>query len=242
MSFSKNQKNYNKQVMKTGQQANKYLQNALGLINQYTTNYADRTDFWTNKLNNRQLDLLSDKYLQQNANMLRGQAAFGSNSQLNQQINDNAYSQQNYLANVLNANVKQANELQENELRSLMNAEQVYRTPIAQGMNAAQNVDAANNAWMKPVGAALQVGGTLLSPFTGGASQAISALGAGLSAVGQSAQTGALVPQDTQRFIAGQMSRFVKPTDGSSLNLSLSDQAKSGLSTDMRYLNQQYRR
>ena len=48
MSFKKNQKAYNKEVMATGRAANRYLSNALGLINQYTTNYADRTDFWTN--------------------------------------------------------------------------------------------------------------------------------------------------------------------------------------------------
>lgn len=172
MSFKKNQKAYNKQVMQTGKEANKYLRNALGLINQYTTNYADRTDYWTNKLNTRQLDLLSDKYLQENADMLRGQAAFGSNSKLNKQMNDNAYSQQNYLANVLNQNVMNANSLQENELRSLMNATTSYQNPIQMGASAAQNVDAANSAWANTIGQGLGAVGTAVSfinPALGGA-------------------------------------------------------------------------
>ena len=167
MSFKKNQKTYNKEVMATGREANRYLSKALGLINQYTTNYADRTDFWTNKLNNRQLDLLSDKYLKQNANMLRGQAQFGSNSAFNQQMNENAYSQQNYLANVANQNVMNANQLQNNELTSLMNASQTYETPIANGQTAAQNVDAANNAWMKPVSGVLKGAGAVASVLPG---------------------------------------------------------------------------
>lgn len=172
MSFKKNQKAYNKQVMQTGKEANQYLRNALGLINQYTTNYADRTDYWTNKLNTRQLDLLSDKYLKQNADMLRGQAAFGSNSKLNEQMNDNAYSQQNYLANVLNQNVMNANSLQENELRSLMNASNTYQNPVQLGGQAAQNVDAANSAWANTIGQGLGAVGTAVSfinPAIGGA-------------------------------------------------------------------------
>lgn len=172
MSFNKNQKSYNKKVMQTGKEANQYLRNALGLINQYTTNYADRTDYWTNKLSTRQLDLLSDKYLQENANMLRGQAAFGSNSKLNEQMKDNAYSQQNYLANVLNQNVMNANSLQENELRSLMNASNIYQNPISMGASAAQNVDAANSAWANTIGQGLGAVGTAVSfinPAIGGA-------------------------------------------------------------------------
>lgn len=201
MSLKKNQKAYNKQVMRTGEQANRYLNNALGLINTYTTDYAGRNEFWLNKLNNRQLDLLSNKYLAENANMLRGSAAFGSNSQLNRQINENAYSQQNYLANVQNQNVMNANQLQENELRSLMNAASTYNTPIAQGMSAAANVDAANNAWMAPVGGAMQVAGTLLAPFTGGASLGLTALGAGLSNIGSQAyQPGVWSEQGAQQF------------------------------------------
>lgn len=172
MSFKKNQKKYNKEVMATGRQANQYMKNALGLINQYTTNYADRTDFWTNKLNDRQLNLLSDKYLAQNANMLRGQAAFGSNSALNRQINENAYEQQNYLANVANQNVMNANQLQQNELNSLMNASTAYQNPISMGASAAQNVDAANSAWAGALGQGLQAAGTAVSfinPALGGA-------------------------------------------------------------------------
>lgn len=180
MSFKKNQKTYNKEVMATGREANRYLSKALGLINQYTTNYADRTDFWTNKLNNRQLDLLSDKYLKQNANMLRGQAQFGSNSALNQQMNENAYSQQNYLANVANENIKTANQLQNNELTSLMNASKTYETPIANGQTAAQNVDAANNAWMKPASGVLKGAGAVASMFPGIGT----AVGAGLNMAG----------------------------------------------------------
>ena len=177
MSFNKNQKNYNKQVMRTGEQANKYLNNALGLINQYTTNYADRLDFYTNKLNNRQLELLSDKYLAQNAAMLRGSAAFGSNSALNRQINENAYEQQNYLANVQNANVQAANQLQQNELTSLMNAANVYQNPIQMGATAAQNVDAANSGIFSTVGKGLQAVGTVASIFNPVVGSAISGVG-----------------------------------------------------------------
>lgn len=245
MSFNRNQKSYNKQVMNTGTQANKYLQNALGLINTYTTNYANRTDFWTNKLNNRQLDLLSSKYLKQNADMMRGSAAFGSNSKLNQQIDENAYEQQNYLANVANANVAAANQLQENELNSLIRASQSYQSPISMGSQAAANVDAANNSWFSILGTGLQAAGTVLAPVTGGASLGLSALGTGLSAIGSAAQTGTGFTQETLGNLGSYMSTFAKPTDASSssgLNLSLSDQAKSGLSTDLSYLNNTYRR
>lgn len=186
MSFNKNQKAYNKEVMATGRAANRYLSNALGLINQYTTNYADRTDFWTNKLNNRQLDLLSDKYLKQNANMLRGQAQFGSNSALNQQMKDNAYSQQNYLANVANQNVMNANQLQNNELNSLMNASNTYQNPISMGQTAAQNVDAANSAWLKPVGGIMKGVGAALTA-TGVGAPIGAALSIGGSALGSMA-------------------------------------------------------
>ena len=86
MSTKKNQKRYNKAVMQTGLEANKYTRDALKLINQYTQDYAGRQEFWQSKLNERQLDLLSDEYLAKNAAMLRGSAAFGSNSALNQQI------------------------------------------------------------------------------------------------------------------------------------------------------------
>lgn len=181
MSFKKNQKRYNKQVMQTGLQANKYLQNALKLINQYTTNYADRTDFWTSKLNDRQLDLLSDKYLAQNASMLRGSAAFGSNSETNRQIENNAYTQQNYLANVANSNVQIANQLQSNELSALGSAANTYNTPITLGASAAQNVDAANGSWFNALGKGTQAAGSVLQAIPTPWTQAI---GAALNATG----------------------------------------------------------
>lgn len=159
MSFKKEQKKYNKEVLKTGKAAVQYQRNALDLINKYTTGYADRTDFWTNKLNNRQLNLLSDQYLAKNANMLRGSAAFGSNSALNRQIENNAYDQQNYLANVANKNVELANSLQNNELQALGNAEKTYQGSVAMGANAAQNVDALNWDWLKSIGKGMQTVG-----------------------------------------------------------------------------------
>lgn len=162
MSFNRNTKNYNKQVMKTGREANQYYRNALNLINQYTTDYSGRLDYWQSKLNDRQLNLLSDKYLQQNAAMLRGQGAFGSNSTLNQQVNENAYSQQNYLANVANANVAAANQLQSNELNALGNAANTYNAATAMGASAAQNVDAANNSWLNILGSTAGTAGTIL--------------------------------------------------------------------------------
>ena len=55
MSFKSEQKRYNKEVMRAGDEATKYLRNSLGLINQYTTDYSGRTDFWTNKLKNIEL-------------------------------------------------------------------------------------------------------------------------------------------------------------------------------------------
>lgn len=180
MSFKKNQKNYNKQVMRTGEQANRYLNNALGLINQYTSDYAGRNDFWLSKLNDRQLNLLSDSYLKQNADLLRGSAAFGSNSALNQQVENNAYTQQNYLANTANKNVMDANTLQDNELTSLMNASKTYESPIAAGASAAQNVDAANTSWANMLGQGLSTAGKVVS-FIPGYGQAI---GAGMQLAG----------------------------------------------------------
>jgi hypothetical protein len=180
MSFKKNQKKYNKDVMRTGYQANQYLRNALGLINNYTTNYADRNDFWTNKLDNRQLDLLSDKYLAENANMLRGSAAFGSNSATNRQIENNAYTQQNYLANVANQNVMNANQLQQNELSALSGASNLYGGVSERGAQAAQNVDAANNAWAGALGQGLSSVGKVVS-FLPGVGTAV---GAGMQLAG----------------------------------------------------------
>lgn len=184
MSFKKNQKRYNKEVMRTGREANQYLRNALGLINQYTTDYAGRNEFWLNKLNDRQLNLLSDKYLAENANMLRGSAAFGSNSKLNRQMNENAYSQQNYLANVANQNVMNANTLQNNELNALFGASSAYQNPINMGATAAQNVDAANNAWMQPVGGLLKGAGAALQFIPGVGQVAGAGLGLAGSALG----------------------------------------------------------
>lgn len=184
MSFKKNQKRYNKEVMRTGREANQYMRNALGLINQYTTDYAGRNEFWLNKLNDRQLNLLSDKYLAENANMLRGSAAFGSNSKLNRQMNENAYSQQNYLANVANQNVMNANQLQNNELNALYGATSAYQNPINMGATAAQNVDAANNAWMQPVGGLLKGAGAALQFIPGVGQVAGAGLGLAGSALG----------------------------------------------------------
>ena len=167
MATKKNQKNYNKQVMQSGLKSNEYINRNLGLIQDYVTDYSGRTDFWTNKLNNRQLDLLSDKYLAQNANMLRGQAAFGSNSETNRQINENAYSQQNYLANVANQNVMNANQLQNNELQALMNATELNYANRNYGANAAANVDAANNAWLGSIGKGLDAVGGVVKMFPG---------------------------------------------------------------------------
>lgn len=167
MATQKNQKNYNKQVMQSGLKSNEYINTNLGLIQDYVTDYSGRTDYWTDKLNNRQLDLLSDKYLAQNANMLRGQAAFGSNSETNRQINENAYNQQNYLANVLNSNVEQANQLQNNELQALMNATELNYANRNYGATAAANVDAANNAWLGAAGKGLESVGGVVKMFPG---------------------------------------------------------------------------
>lgn len=167
MATQKNQKNYNKQVMQSGLKSNEYINKNLGLIQDYVTDYSGRTDYWTDKLNNRQLDLLSDKYLAQNANMLRGQAAFGSNSETNRQINENAYSQQNYLANVANQNVMNANQLQNNELQALMNATELNYANRNYGANAAANVDAANNAWLGSIGKGLDAVGGVVKMFPG---------------------------------------------------------------------------
>lgn len=184
MGFAKNQKAYNKDVMQTGYQANKYYQNALGLINQYTTDYAGRNEFWANKLNDRQLNLLSDKYLAQNASLLRGSAAFGSNSETNRQIENNAYDQQNYLANVANTNVMNANTLQQNELTALGNAANTYNAAVAMGGQAAQNVDAANTKWLNILGTNMSSAGQVLSSIPTPWTQAIGgALQVGGSAV-----------------------------------------------------------
>ena len=156
-------KSYNKQVMRTGEQANRYYQNALALLNEYTTDYEGRFDFWKSKLNDNYLNLVSDKYLAQNADMLRKSAAFGSNSTSNRQVQQNAYDQQNALANIANENVKQANQLQMNEMASLVNASSVYNAATAMGGTAAQNIDAANNTWLAVLGDSAQSAGKVFS-------------------------------------------------------------------------------
>ena len=62
MASNKNSKRYNKAMMESGLKSNEYINTNLGLIQKYVTDYAGRQDFWLNRLNNRQLDLLSDKY------------------------------------------------------------------------------------------------------------------------------------------------------------------------------------
>lgn len=212
MSFNKNQKKYNKEVMQTGRQANQYLRESLGLINKYTTDYAGRTDFWTDKLNTRQLDLLSDKYLAQNAAMMRGQSAFGSTSDIARQQEQTAYDQQNYLANVANQNVMQANQLQQNELAALSGASQLYQQPIGTGMTAAQNVDAANNAWANILGQGLQTVGTVAS-FVPGIGTAV---GAGLNLVGGALSSAAGGPALTPERQSGYAQNLMlgKPSEG----------------------------
>ena len=222
MSLNKNTKSYNKKVMQTGKEANQYYRNALNLINQYTNDYSGRLDYWQSKLNDRQLNLLSDKYLQQNAAMLRGQGAFGSNSALNQQINENAYNQQNYLANVANENVKAANQLQTNELSALGNAANTYNAATAIGGQAAQNVDAANNSWMSMLGSTAGTAGTILSaiptPWTQAAGAALQVGGDALSsAAGQTVDLGKtgssttnLVSNISENFGSGELASKLK--------------------------------
>lgn len=165
MSFNKNTKNYNKAIMQSGLKSNEYINENLGLIQKYVTDYSGRTDFWTDKLNNRQLDLLSDKYLAQNARMLRGQSAFGSNSATAQQQEENAYTQQNYLANTLNSNIQAANNLQNAELSALGGATELNMKNRAEGATAASNVDAANNSWINAIGKGLDAAGSVVSMF-----------------------------------------------------------------------------
>lgn len=194
MSLKKNQKNYNKAIMQSGLKSNEYINTNLGLIQDYVTDYSGRNDFWTNKLNNRQLDLLSDKYLAQNANMLRNQAAFGSNSETNRQLENNAYSQQNYLANTLNNNVLAANQLQNNELSALMNATNINYSNRDAGAQAAANVDAANNAWLGALGKGLSSAGTVVSTVFPGVGTAVGSamqgIGGTLSGIADTSSTG----------------------------------------------------
>lgn len=235
MSFNRNTKNYNKQVMKTGREANQYYRNALNLINQYTTDYSGRLDYWQSKLNDRQLNLLSDKYLQQNAAMLRGQGAFGSNSALNQQINENAYTQQSYLANVANDNVKAANQLQSNELKALGDASNTFNAATAMGAGAAQNVDAANNSWLNVLGSTAGTAGTILqaipTPWTQAAGTALKVGGNAMqSAAGQTVdlgkigtQTEDLVKNLSENYGTGELASRLKVDSQSGSESSLSN-------------------
>lgn len=187
MSTKKNQKNYNKKVLALGKDAIKYWKSNLKLLNNYTTNYADRTDYWTSKLNNRQVDLLQDKYLAQNASMLRGQQAFGSNSSAKLSQEENAYEQQNYLANVANKNVELANQLQQNEINSLLSAGEAYYKPTVLGGQAAQNVDAINSSWLNTLGKGLSAVGSIGmgsgNPWAMAAGAASKAVGEGLASM-----------------------------------------------------------
>lgn len=175
-------KDYNKAVMRSGKKSNQYINESLELMHKYTTNYGERLDYWTGKLNNQQLDLLQDKYLAENAAMLRGSAAFGSNSETNRQITQNAYDQQNYLANVQNQNVQQANALQTAELEALDKETRVNYENRAAGAQAAAAYDQQNNAWIGTAGAAAQAVGSVLM-FT-----PLAPVGAALTAVGTAAQ------------------------------------------------------
>lgn len=245
MSFNKNTKNYNKQVMKTGREANQYYRNALNLINQYTTDYSGRLDYWQSKLNDRQLNLLSDKYLQQNAAMLRGQGAFGSNSDLNQQINDNAYSQQTYLANVANENVKAANQLQSNELKALGDASNTYNAATAMGAGAAQNVDAANNSWLNVLGSTAGTAGTILqaipTPWTQAAGTALKVGGNAMqSAAGQTVDLGKLGTQ-TEDLVKNLSENYGAGELASKLKIGTQGGSESTLSSQIGYNPNNYR-
>lgn len=245
MSFNKNTKNYNKQVMQTGKQANQYYKKALNLINQYTTDYSGRLDYWQSKLNDRQLNLLSDKYLQQNASMLRGQGAFGSNSALNQQINENAYDQQNYLANVANLNVAAANQLQSNELKALGDASNTYNAATAMGAGAAQNVDAANNSWMAMLGSTAGTAGTVLSaiptPWTQAVGSALKVGGSALqSAAGQTVDLGKVGSQ-TRDLVSNISQNYGSGELASKLNIGTQTGPESTLSSQIGYDPNKYR-
>ena len=245
MSFNKNTKNYNKQVMKTGREAKQYYRNALNLINQYTTDYSGRLDYWQSKLNDRQLNLLSDKYLQQNAAMLRGQGAFGSNSALNQQVNQNAYDQQNYLANVANLNVAAANQLQSNELKALGNAASTYNAATSMGGQAAQNVDAANNSWLGMLGSTAGTAGTILSaiptPWTQAAGSALKVGSSALqSAAGQEVDLGKVGTQ-TEDLVKNLSESYGTGELASKLKIDTQGGSESTLSSQIGYNPNNYR-
>lgn len=236
MALKKNQKNYNKQVMQSGLKSNEYINTNLGLIQDYVTDYSGRTDYWTDKLNNRQLDLLSDKYLAQNANMLRGKAAFGSNSETNRQIDENAYSQQNYLANVLNQNVAQANQLQQNELAALSGATQLNYANRNYGATAAEKVDEANNAWLGSLGKGLSAAGGIASVIPGG--QAIGGVltGVGGTLSGLADTSSSSFNNDQQKYIDQSWTKFVQAPQTQGLFNNL-NQAVNKWSVNRRYGN-----
>lgn len=197
MASNKNQKRYNKAVLDSAMMSNKYLNESLTNLNNYVNNYSDRLDHWAEKLNNRQLDLLSDEYLATNANMLRNMASFGTNSETNRKIEQNAYDQSKYLANVHNTNIQAANQLQNNELSWLYNNANINMQNRQQGQQAAANLDSMKNQWLNVLGGSLEavgtIGGTLLAPMTGGASigigQAISGLGSTIGSLASPATT-----------------------------------------------------
>ena len=236
MASKKNQKNYNKKVMQSGLKSNEYINTNLGLIQDYVTDYSGRTDYWTDKLNNRQLDLLSDKYLAQNANMLRGQAAFGSNSETNRQIDENAYSQQNYLANVLNQNVAQANQLQQNELAALSGATQLNYANRNYGATAAEKVDEANNAWLGSLGKVASSVGGLASVIPGG--QAIGGIltGVGGTLSGLADTSSSSFNNDQQKYIDQSWTKLVQTHQTQKFFNSL-NQAVNIWSVNIRYGN-----
>lgn len=179
MSRNKNQKNYNRQVMESGLKSNEYINESLANLNKYTNNYADRLDFWSSKLNNKQLELLQDKYLSENAKMLRNLGQFGTSSTTNDLLEQNAYDQQNYLANVYNQNLAIANQLQNNELSALSNNVQLNYANRDAGGQAAVNLDNLNNSWLGILGGAMQGVGAVASVIPGG-----QLIGAGLQGVG----------------------------------------------------------
>jgi len=172
MSKNKNQKNYNKAVMQSGLKSNEYLNETLKNLNTYTNNYGDRIDYWTNKLNTKQLDLLSDQYLSENAKMLRNMGAFGTTSESNRYINNNAYSQQNYLASVLNKNIETANTLGNTEIQNLLSNAQINMQNRSQGSTAAANLDKLSNSWLNVLGTTAQTAGSVLQAIPTGWTQA----------------------------------------------------------------------
>lgn len=198
MAKNKNQKRYNKAVLDSAMMSNEYLNESLTNLNNYVNNYSDRLDHWAEKLNNRQLDLVTDEYLATNANMLRNMASFGSNSETNRKIEQNAYSQNNYLADVMNKNIQAANQLQNNELSWLYNNANINMQNRQYGGQAAKNLDSMSNSWLNILGGGLEavgtIGGTLLAPMTGGASIGI---GQGISGIG-STISGLANPSVTQ--------------------------------------------